>query len=120
MITSLNEYQQAALRTAPVATKEHDLLHAVLGLVTEAAELADVIKKNHAYGKPLDRVNMIEEISDVAWYCALACRALDTDLSTVATLNIDKLRKRYPEKFTEHQALNRDLDGERAVLEGKA
>ena len=31
--------------------------------------------------------------------------------------NIDKLKARYPEKFTEHHATNRDLDKERKELE---
>jgi hypothetical protein len=33
--------------------------------------------------------------------------------------NIDKLKARYPEKFTENDALNRDLNKERNILEGK-
>src|SRR5574343_434345 len=117
---NLNEYQTAALRTAPVADTGHDLLHAVLGIVTEAAELADVIKKRHAYGKRIDIVNLREEAGDVLWYLPLLCRALGTTMEDVAQLNIDKLRKRYPDKFTEAHALNRDLDAERAVLEGGA
>jgi hypothetical protein len=32
--------------------------------------------------------------------------------------NINKLKLRFPDKFTEEKALNRDLDGERKILEG--
>ena len=39
------------------------------------------------------------------------------DLIDVATKNIAKLRARYPERFSEYDALNRDLDAERKVLE---
>jgi hypothetical protein len=35
----------------------------------------------------------------------------------VLDINIDKLKARYPEKFTEKEAENRDLDKEREVLE---
>lgn len=33
-------------------------------------------------------------------------------------LNIEKLKKRYPDKYTDQSALIRDLDAERATLEG--
>jgi hypothetical protein len=33
--------------------------------------------------------------------------------------NIAKLKARYPEKFTIENALNRDLDAEKAALQGK-
>lgn len=116
---TLNEYQIAALRTAPVASADHDLLHAVMGLVTETGELMDALKKQHAYGKPLDLVNLREEAGDVLWYLPLLCRALGVSLETVAETNIAKLRARYPEKFTSGHALNRDLETERKILEGK-
>ena len=116
-IPQLNQYQVAALRTAPVASLEHDLLHAAMGLVTESAELMDALKKRHAYGRPLDYTNLREEGGDLLWYIALLCRALDCTMEQVATMNIQKLAKRYPDKFTEHAALNRDLDAERKVLE---
>lgn len=116
----LNKYTAEALRTAdPAATAEHDLLHAIMGLVTESAELLDVLKKRHAYGKPVDLVNLREEAGDVLWYLPLLCRALGVSLNDVAALNIAKLRARYPAKFTQDAALNRNLDAERAILEGK-
>lgn len=39
-------------------------------------------------------------------------------LEKVLQINIDKLAKRYPEKFDSNLALNRDLKAEREVLEG--
>ncbi len=38
------------------------------------------------------------------------------DLSDILQNNIDKLKVRYPEKFTEENALNRDLESERKEL----
>jgi hypothetical protein len=40
------------------------------------------------------------------------------DLREILATNIAKLEARYPEKFTEEQAINRDLGAERQVLEG--
>lgn len=114
---TLNEYQEAALRTAPVADQGHDIIHGGLGVATEAGELLDGLKKKHAYGKPLDLVNFREEIGDVLWYLALLCRGAGTTLDQVAERNIAKLRARYPEKFTSENALNRNLAAERAILE---
>lgn len=94
-----------------------NLLHAALGLCTESSEFADGIKKHVFYGKPIDRVNLIEELGDLAWYMSLAMNELDVTWEEVWETNIAKLEKRYPDKFTEEAANNRDLDGERAVLE---
>lgn len=115
---TLHEYQTAALRTAPRdVTPYHDLLHGAMGVATEAGELLDVVKKNWAYHKPIDHVNIREEIGDVLWYLALLARATGSDLDQIAATNVAKLRARYPEKFTNEQALHRDLGAERAILE---
>lgn len=98
-------------------TVEMDLLHASMGLVTEAGEFQDMLKKHVFYGKPLDKVNLKEEIGDLLWYCAIALEALDTDFQAVMQTNIDKLKARYPEKFTEEKAENRNLAKERKILE---
>jgi len=94
-----------------------DLIHASMGLVTEAGEFQDMLKKHLYYGKELDTVNLKEEIGDLLWYCAIALEALNTDFQAVMQTNIDKLKARYPEKFTEDSANNRDLKVERQILE---
>jgi NTP pyrophosphatase (non-canonical NTP hydrolase) len=94
-----------------------DLLHATLGCVTEAAEMAEHVLDILGGRKVLDRVNVIEELGDIQWYVALALRFVHSDFAETFETNIAKLRKRFPDKFTEVQALSRDLTGERAVLE---
>lgn len=93
------------------------ILHAIMGIVTEAGELMDAYKKYAIYGKEIDEVNLIEELGDLEWYIALALRQLDTTYETIFQINFDKLKIRYPEKFTEFMALNRDLEREREILE---
>lgn len=107
-------YQAAALRTAaPMETVDDDLLHAALGLCGEVGEFADAIKKHLFYGAPLDRSNAKEELGDTLWYIVLAAAALGTTIGELAQQNIDKLAKRYPEKFTEALAAARlDKQGE--------
>jgi len=93
------------------------LLHASMGLVTESGELMDAMKKHLFYGKELDKTNLIEECGDLFWYIALLLNTLNVNMETVMQINVDKLKARYPEKFTEFHAKNRDLDTERKILE---
>ena len=95
------------------------LLHAAMGMVTESAELMDMLKKHIFYGKPLDMVNAKEETGDALWYVGLAVDVMRTTVNEIMTLNINKLRLRYPEKFSESDAVNRDVDAERILLEGQ-
>lgn len=103
---------------------EHDmmvarLIHAFLGLSSEVGELADALKKHIIYGKTLDEINVLEEVGDLEWYCALALRAVKKGMEECMQKNIDKLKARYGDKFTQAAALNRDLEKERRALEGK-
>jgi NTP pyrophosphatase (non-canonical NTP hydrolase) len=88
-------------------------------LVTEAGELADVIKKHLYYGADLDYTNLIEEAGDLMWYLSILLDELNVSFSEVMEKNIAKLKKRYPDKFSKEHALNRDLEGEREILEKK-
>jgi NTP pyrophosphatase (non-canonical NTP hydrolase) len=83
-----------------------------MGLVTEAGELADMLKKHIFYGRNIDKVNAQEEIGDTCWYVGVAIDVLKTTMNDIMTKNIEKLRKRYPEKFTEEKANNRNIDNE--------
>lgn len=95
------------------------ILHASIGLSGEAGEIASQMQKWLYYGKPCDWVNIKEEIGDVLWYVAEMCEALNTTIEEVMIRNIEKLRLRYPEKYTDHNAAeeNRDRAAERDILE---
>lgn len=94
-----------------------NLLHAAMGLATESGEVVDAIKKHLFYGKPIDRVNLIEEAGDVLWYLALLLDTIGVPFEEAMDVNIAKLRERFPDKFGGFEALNRDLTAERQVLE---
>ncbi len=96
---------------------EIDLLHALIGINTENGELQDQFKKHVFYGKPLDIVNLKEELGDLLWYIQLACNRLDVSIEDIIKLNMKKLLKRYQENWTPEKALIRDLDAERKELE---
>lgn len=90
-------------------------LHTVLGIVTEGAELISAMLKYLETGK-LDKVNFGEELGDVAWYQGMWCGKNDVKMSDVLETNINKLKARYPEKFTDFLADNRNLDKELVIL----
>lgn len=109
------QYAQALERLKNVDTFR--LLHAVIGFATEMGEFADILKKHVFYGKPIDKVNAIEELGDVSWYYRIACESLDVRFLATVLLNVEKLKARYPTKFEEALALTRDIVAERKILE---
>lgn len=121
------EYIENAVKTESTNFKSMDdrlskdglkrLLHAGMGLSTEAGEFLDALKKHIFYGKELDRVNLAEEMGDVFWYCAIVASELGINFEDVMDKNIEKLKARYGEKFTEEKADTRDLEKERSILE---
>lgn len=93
-------------------------IHGVLGLITEVGEIAENMVA-HLTGAS-DTVNLVEETGDVKWYLALLLnRVAQVPWNADEMINIQKLRKRFPDKFTEENAVTRDLFAEREVLEGK-
>ena len=99
----INEYQMEALRTAGKA----DIVNGVLGLCGESGECADMIKKHKFQGHVLDVEHLAKELGDVAWYLAVSAYAIGYDLETILQMNVDKLRKRYPDGFDSNLSQHR-------------
>lgn len=131
-----NEYQMLAARTecdqltahfriaTPLADNYNQRVASIrvnqasLGITKEGGELLSLVEKSVYYGQPYNRDKAIEELGDVLWYCAQLANSLGVDLSDVMAANIRKLQARYPERFTEELAKNRDLEKEaKAVKE---
>ena len=107
---TINEYQTAALRTAPGDISQRDALNNVaLGLCGEAGEFADIIKKHNFHDHPLDTVHAVKELGDVAWYLAVAAYCLGYDLESILQLNVDKLKARYPAGFDPERSQHRKV-----------
>lgn len=94
-----------------------DVLHAVLGIATEAGELLEAIQIGLFGEDGFDFVNLAEEVGDVFWYQAILANAAGKSFEEIQATNIAKLRARFPNKFTEHDAQVRNLSAERAILE---
>lgn len=114
-------YKRLAMRTlSPNFYAEKvsaNALHAAMGLCTEAGEIQDNLKRALFYGKDVDKVNLVEELGDVLWYCALLAHELKVELGDVMEINIEKLRARFPNKFTDDLAIDRHVEKEREIIE---
>ena len=102
----INEYQQMALITENKEVKQR-IVNGVLGLVGEAGECADMIKKHLFQGHKLDKEHLAKELGDICWYLAQSADALGYDLETILQMNIDKMNKRYPTGFDANNSINR-------------
>lgn len=102
---SLEEHQRAEI-----------IIHGIVGLFTEAGELVEALR-SAVFAGGFDEVNALEELGDGMWYQAILLKALGSNFGEVQQVNIAKLRKRFPNNFTEYDAQHRNLDAERAVLE---
>lgn len=114
----LKEYSKAVKRTLPdLGNIKVNNIHMVLGMVTEVAELADAHKKNIAYKKEVDAINIEEEIGNILWYLVNYCNINNINIEKCMGKNIQKLYIRYPEKFSEDKDLVRDIEKEILSLE---
>lgn len=99
MAMSLNEYQELAQRTSNTKAPSSKIGNGLLGLCGETGECADIWKKAVYQGHVLDYEHMAKELGDVLWYVAELAKGLGYTLEEIATMNIEKLKARYPYGF---------------------
>lgn len=102
-----NEYQKAAMRTADKGELISQLVAGAMGLVGEAGETCDYIKKVVFHGHDLDPDKVAEEVGDTLWYAALLAEVIGISLEEIARRNIEKLKRRYPEGFDPERSRER-------------
>lgn len=99
------------MRTASGTNDDNDtsqLLNGVMGLNGESGECIDILKKALFQGHGLDAEHLAEELGDVAWYLAVSAQALGYTLEEIMQMNVEKLRRRYPDGFSAERSTNRD------------
>lgn len=88
------------------------LLTAVVGMMAESGEFAEVVKKKvfQADSKFTEEevFHMKRELGDVLWYWVQGCIALGFTPEEVMEENIRKLEKRYPNGFQVFRSENRE------------
>lgn len=111
----MNEYQEAAKRydlfRQTEDCKSPAFLEKVLGLVGEAGETADKIKKiirdKDGVISEDDRKEVAKELGDVLWYVASVARYLGVSLQEVADMNLEKLESRRQRNLLSGEGDNR-------------
>lgn len=108
---TVNDYQKLAMTTLnPELSKKDVLLNGIMGLCGESGEAIDLVKKHLMQGHDFDREKFAKELGDIAWYLAEAATAIGMDLEDILQMNIDKLKKRYPEGFDSKRSVCRKED----------
>ena len=105
---TFDQYQTFARRTMNTALNEREArTMTALGLVGEAGECSELIKKHVFHNRALDRDDLQAELGDVLWYVAALAPTADLTLNELATANLAKLRWRYPDGFSQDDSRRR-------------
>jgi NTP pyrophosphatase (non-canonical NTP hydrolase) len=93
-IEKFSDYQKSAMDLR--LSRDNHITYATLGLVGEAGELANKVKKLLRGDPERDELlaGVKAEMGDVLWYLAALAEDLNVDLSEIAGENIDKLHSR--------------------------
>ena len=92
-VERINELNEAGCDVSRLNT-------AAIGIVAEAGEFAEIVKKILFQGKEYNQDNidhMIIELGDILWYISQAATALGVRLDDILLGNTMKLLKRYPD-----------------------
>ena len=91
-------YQNKARKTAQYPNIGSNIIYPTLGLVGEAGEVAEKVKKvirdNNGIFDIQSKKGIKKELGDVLWYISNLCTELNFKLDEVATLNLEKLENR--------------------------
>lgn len=96
MSLGMNVYQEKALSTA-IYPKEIALAYVALGLVGEAGEIANKVKKILRGDEIMSadfEYKLAQELGDVLWYVAVLAKELHYNLSEIGHANLLKLANR--------------------------
>ena len=91
------------------------LLTFALGAAAEMGEAIEIVKKCLLQGKSFNddaKFKISRELSDVMWYLAQFCIAMNVSFEDIMQINYEKLSARYPEgTFSVYRSENR-VDGD--------
>ena len=84
MEINYNNYEELASTTCKdLGSEAANIMHMKMGIITEAAEVVDILKKKHAYGKEIDYKHLKEELGDILWYAANYCKFVEMDFANL-------------------------------------
>lgn len=113
-----SKYVELAMRTKQDFGYKDNLVHAAMLLSSESGEVCSEVKRLFAYGKPVDMFNMKAELGDILWGVALMCDTLNIAMEDVMQTNINKLKARFPDGYSDEAAITRNKSREEAAIRG--
>ena len=106
---TFNDYQAETNKTAIYPDRGHNFVYPVLGMMGEAGEVAEKIKKvwrdKNNVISDTDKLEIKKEMGDVLWYLSQLATELQIDFDDVANTNVLKIQSRL-----ERNKLNGDGD----------
>lgn len=101
------EYQRLAAHTInPALTEAETEAHALYGMAAEVGELLGLYQKR-LQGHMLDPEHAKKKCGDIFWMLAEYCTVTDWSMSDVMQMNIEKLKKNYPDGFDADHNMHR-------------
>lgn len=85
-------------------------------MMKKVLNYTDVVKKYVAYNKEIDKKEEIEFLGFMKYFVINMCDFYELSYLEILDKNIKKLKVRYPDIYTDFNALNRDLVNEVNVL----
>ena len=105
---TIAEYQHAASRTLNQAlSNDQRLLDASAGLAEEAGEVLGLVRKHLFMHHDIDKARLTTELGDALWCLTATAGALGLSLEEVAAANLAKLRRRYPDGYSDASSIDR-------------
>lgn len=103
----LNNYQALAARTInKELSGDCVLAHALHGLCAEVGELHGIFQKLFQ-GHEINKEHAMKECGDILWMLCEFITVNGWTLEEIARMNIEKLKKRYPDGFEEEKSRER-------------
>lgn len=92
-MNTFNEYQEF-VRSMKAYPEKHAIVYPALGLIGEAGEISEKVKKWLRGDRELDREGLLKELGDPLWYLASLADDLGFTLQEVVDTNFEKLTSR--------------------------
>jgi NTP pyrophosphatase (non-canonical NTP hydrolase) len=88
-------------------SEEQRLMDAAAGLSEEAGEVLGLVRKHLYMRHALDRARVTRELGDALWCLTTVASCLTLSLDEIAVANVEKLRQRYPEGYSDEASRGR-------------
>ena len=81
-----------------------DVLHMAIGMVGEAGEVTELVKKDVFNKRQIPSIEMLKECGDVLFYMAGLLDSYGWSIEDALDQNVSKLRTRYPDGYSDAAA----------------